>query len=175
MKYCGNTIEAIAEQKAGIIKEGVPVVTTAEEPALSVIARKAYAMHSRLYALDHSFDVVGNAGPEDPATGQMVTVREKFGFAITTVLPLLGKHQRINCAAAVMTLLLLARHEKKLTRTALEMVSATSSGPDDFKSLRPAIQTSSSTALIIRPALRLFARPMKTSLETASGSSCFRS
>ena len=28
MKYCGNTIEAIAEQKAGIIKEGVPVVTT---------------------------------------------------------------------------------------------------------------------------------------------------
>ena len=70
MKYCGNTIEAIAEQKAGIIKEGVPVVTTAEEPALSVIARKAYAMHSRLYALDHSFDVVGNAGPEDPATGR---------------------------------------------------------------------------------------------------------
>ena len=120
MKYCGNTIEAIAEQKAGIIKEGVPVVTTAEGSALAVIARKAYAMHSRLYALDHSFDVVGNAGPEDSATGQMVTVREKFGFSITTVLPLLGKHQRTNCAAAVMALLLLARHEKKLTRTALE-------------------------------------------------------
>lgn len=112
MKYCGNTIEAIAEQKAGIIKEGVPVVTTAEGSALAVIARKAYAMHSRLYALDHSFDVVGNAGPEDSATGQMVTVREKFGFSITTVLPLLGKHQRTNCAAAVMALLLLARHEK---------------------------------------------------------------
>ena len=75
---------------------------------------------SRLYALDHSFDVVGNAGPEDPATGQMVTVREKYGFAITTVLPLLGKHQRTNCAAALMTLLILARHEKKLTRTVLE-------------------------------------------------------
>ena len=42
MKYCGNTIEAIAEQKAGIIKEGVPVVTTADGPALQVIARKAY-------------------------------------------------------------------------------------------------------------------------------------
>ncbi len=120
MKYCGNTIEAIAEQKAGIIKEGVPVVTTADGAALKVIARKAYEMHSRLYALDHSFDVVGNAGPEDPATGQMVTVREKYGFAITTVLPLLGKHQRTNCAAAIMTLLILARHEKKLTRTVLE-------------------------------------------------------
>lgn len=120
MKYCGNTIEAIAEQKAGIIKEGVPVVTTADGAALKVIARKAYEKHSRLYALDHSFDVVGNAGPEDPATGQMVTVREKYGFAITTVLPLLGKHQRTNCAAALMTLLILARHEKKMTRTVLE-------------------------------------------------------
>ena len=120
MKYCGNTIEAIAEQKAGIIKEGVPVVTTADGPALQVIARKAYEKHSRLYALDHSFDVVGNAGPEDPEAGQMVTVREKYGFAITTVLPLLGKHQQTNCAAAVMTLLILARHEKKLTRTVLE-------------------------------------------------------
>ena len=71
MKYCGNTIEAIAEQKAGIIKEGVPVVTTADGPALQVIARKAYEKHSRLYALDHSFDVVGSAGPEDPEAGQM--------------------------------------------------------------------------------------------------------
>lgn len=120
MKYCGNTIEEIAVQKAGIIKEGVPVVTTAEEPALSVIARTAYQKHSPLYALDHSFDVVGNAGPEDPAAGQMVTVREKYRHEITVILPLLGKHQRINCAAAVMALLLLARQEKKLTRTAIE-------------------------------------------------------
>lgn len=175
MKYCGNTIEAIAEQKAGIIKEGVPVVTTAEEPALSVIARKAYVMHSRLYALDHSFDVVGNAGPEDPATGQMVTIREKFGFAITTVLPLLGKHQRINCAAAVMTLLLLARHEKKLTRTALENGIRHVEWPGRFQVLRQAIRTSSSTVLIIRPVLRPSARLMKTSLGIASESSCFRS
>lgn len=78
MAYCGNTIEEIAAQKAGIIKEGVPVVTTAEGVALSVIAREAYAKHSRLYALNHSFDVVGNAGPEDPAIGQMVTVRENL-------------------------------------------------------------------------------------------------
>lgn len=120
MAYCGNTIEEIAAQKAGIIKEGVPVVTTAEGVALSVIAREAYAKHSRLYALNHSFDVVGNAGPEDPAIGQMVTVREKFGFAVTATIPLLGKHQRTNCAAAAMALLLIAHKEKKLTRTALE-------------------------------------------------------
>lgn len=120
MKYCGDTIEKIAVQKAGIIKEGVPVVTTAQSPALEIIARTAYQKHSKLYALDHSFDVVGNAGSEDPAAGQMVTVREAYGFAITTTIPLMGKHQRTNCAAAAMALLLIARHEKRLTRTAIE-------------------------------------------------------
>lgn len=120
MAYCGNTIEEIAAMKAGIIKEGVPVVTTATAPALQVIARTAYEKHSKLYALDHSFDVIGTAGPQDAEAGQMVTVREKYGFAITATIPLLGKHQRINCAAATMALLLIARHEKRLTRTAIE-------------------------------------------------------
>ena len=32
----------------------------------------------------------------------------------------MGKHQRTNCAAAAMALLLIARHEKRLTRTAIE-------------------------------------------------------
>jgi dihydrofolate synthase/folylpolyglutamate synthase len=136
MKYCGNTIEEIAAVKAGIIKEGVPVVTTAEEPALAVIARAAYQKHSHLYALDHSFDIVGNAGPEDPAAGQMITVKEKSRYAITTTLPLLGKHQRTNAGAAVMALLLVARHEKRLTRTAIENGIAHVKWPGRFQVLR---------------------------------------
>ena len=119
MKYCGNTIEAIAEQKAGIIKEGVPVVTTADGPALQVIARKAYestaASMPWTTASTSSQRRTGRPGSRSDGDGP-----GKYGFAITTVLPLLGKHQRTNCAAAVMTLLILARHEKKLTRTVLE-------------------------------------------------------
>lgn len=138
MAYCGNTIEEIAQQKAGIIKEGVPVVTTAEGVALSVIAKKAYEKHSRLYALNHSFDVVGNAGPEDPSVGQMVTVREKFGFAVTATIPLLGKHQRTNCAAAAMALLLIAHKEKRLTRTALEEGLQRVKWPGRFEVVRAA-------------------------------------
>jgi dihydrofolate synthase/folylpolyglutamate synthase len=133
MKYCGNTIEEIAAVKAGIIKEGVPVVTTADEPALSVIARTAYQKHSHLYALDHSFEVVGNAGPEDPATGQMVTVRENCRYAITTTIPLLGKHQRTNAGAAIMALMVIARHEKRLTRTAIEQGTANVKWPGRFQ------------------------------------------
>ena len=136
MKYCGNTIEEIAVQKAGIIKEGVPVVTTAEEPALSVIAKTAYEKKSRLYALDRSFSVVGNAGPADPAIGQMVIVREKSGRDITATIPLLGRHQRLNCAAAAMALLLIARREKRLTRTALETGLAKVKWPGRFQVLR---------------------------------------
>ncbi|KEO82701.1 bifunctional folylpolyglutamate synthase/dihydrofolate synthase [Tumebacillus flagellatus] len=37
----GETLEEIAAEKAGIIKPGVPVLTTAAEPALSVILRTA--------------------------------------------------------------------------------------------------------------------------------------
>ena len=46
----GNTLEEIAGEKAGIIKEGVPVVSNVEQPeAAKVIARKAYSSNSRFY------------------------------------------------------------------------------------------------------------------------------
>lgn len=46
----GETIEEIASEKAGIIKQGCPVVSNAEpEAAKKVIARQAYAKGSRLY------------------------------------------------------------------------------------------------------------------------------
>lgn len=119
MKYCGNTLEEIAAQKAGIIKSGVPVVTTAEKPGLSVIAATAYEKHSRLYALGHSFTIKAAAPPD--AQGQVLTLQEHTGRgrALTVDLPLLGEHQQKNCAAALMALLLVARQEKRLTKTAI--------------------------------------------------------
>lgn len=122
MKYCGNTVEEIAVQKAGIIKEGVPVVTTATKPALNVIARTAYQKHSRLYALDHSFTVkvVPPADDWHPVDGQILSIQETYGYNITATIPLLGEHQQENCAAAVMALLRLARKDARITRTAVE-------------------------------------------------------
>lgn len=122
MKYCGNTVEEIAVQKAGIIKEGVPVVTTATKPALGIIARTAYQKHSRLYALDHSFTVKVIPPAEDwhPTDGQTLSIQEKYGYNITATIPLLGEHQQYNCAVAVMALLRLARKDARITRTAVE-------------------------------------------------------
>lgn len=138
MKYCGNTIEEIATQKAGIIKEGVPVVTTATKPALNVIARAAYQKHSRLYALDHSFSVKAVPPEEDhhPSDGQTISVQEKYGYNITATIPLLGSHQQENCAAAVIALLRLARKDRRITRTAVEQGLAHVKWPGRFQVLQ---------------------------------------
>lgn len=51
----GNTIEEIAENKAGIIKENVPVfLYPQKEEALEVIKRKAKKYHSSIFLLDIS-------------------------------------------------------------------------------------------------------------------------
>ncbi|PSH00598.1 MAG: hypothetical protein BRC30_02705 [Nanohaloarchaea archaeon SW_7_46_7] len=54
----GGTIPEIAEEKAGIIKEGKPSVTQAEEPALSVIEEKALRKKSELSKPDGNVEKV---------------------------------------------------------------------------------------------------------------------
>lgn len=55
----GETVPEIAEEKAGIIKEGKPVVTQAEEPALSRIREKAEEMNSELSEADKYVEKIG--------------------------------------------------------------------------------------------------------------------
>ena len=50
-KYLGKTIEKIAFEKAGIIKEGVPVVTGAENKALDVMKKIAEEKKSDLFMI----------------------------------------------------------------------------------------------------------------------------
>lgn len=52
MEYLGDTIEDIAGEKAGIIKNGVPVVYWGENPAVSgIIEKKAQEKSARTYAI----------------------------------------------------------------------------------------------------------------------------
>jgi len=41
MQYLGNTLQEIAREKAGIIKEGIPVVTAAQHVALKELKKDA--------------------------------------------------------------------------------------------------------------------------------------
>ncbi len=81
-KYLGETLASIAGEKAGIIKPGVPVVTGTEAPeALRVIEDAANRQHAPLTVVPASR---AHAPPLD-----------------TLQLPLLGEHQKMNCAVAL--------------------------------------------------------------------------
>lgn len=57
----GDSLASIAANKAGIIKPGVPVVTTAQEPeALAVIEATADRLGARLLVAGREFDTRGN-------------------------------------------------------------------------------------------------------------------
>lgn len=101
----GNTLEAIAFQKAGIIKRRVPCVSgvTAPGPA-AVIARVAVENHSRLVRVGrevtYQYDASGGRSPVVDIT----TPRNHFAGL---ELGLLGAHQAVNAAVAVAALDLL--------------------------------------------------------------------
>ncbi|MGI6127482.1 MAG: bifunctional folylpolyglutamate synthase/dihydrofolate synthase [Planifilum sp.] len=101
----GNTLGEIAEEKAGIIKPGVPVVSGAEDPeAIRVIEKRARENKADLYLLHRDFQVKTlESGPENQ--------RFQFGNVYRTLsdleLPLMGEHQVKNAAVALMTLDLL--------------------------------------------------------------------
>jgi dihydrofolate synthase/folylpolyglutamate synthase len=55
-EFLGDTLELIAQEKAGIVKPGVPVVTGAIQPSVvEVIEREAAEKHARVYRLTKDF------------------------------------------------------------------------------------------------------------------------
>lgn len=96
-RLLGDTIEEIAAEKAGIIKLGVPVITTASDPALSVIRRVATERGAELTVIgeDATCDRV-RSGP-----GRRLAFELKHGAETTPLeLPLAGRHHVANAAAA---------------------------------------------------------------------------
>jgi dihydrofolate synthase/folylpolyglutamate synthase len=98
MAVLGNTLTAIAGEKAGIIKEGVPVVSSPQkEEALTVLERVAAERHAPLTLVGR--EVLYRAG-DHSLDGQSLQVwtdgREPVGLR----LPLLGAHQVVNAATA---------------------------------------------------------------------------
>lgn len=114
----GDTLEAIAYQKAGIIKPGVPVVSGVTQPGpRAVVERVAAETGSRLVQLGRDFGFAYSAsGPRERAGPSHVQPparsRGPLAFVeITTArryppfaLGLLGEHQAANAAVAVATI-----------------------------------------------------------------------
>lgn len=102
MAVLGNTLAQIAREKAGIIKEGRPVVSASQEQeALQVIEEVAKDRHAPLTLL--SRDVFADRIGFD-LNGQAVRFWTRDGRQIETHLPLLGRHQVENAGVAVAAL-----------------------------------------------------------------------
>jgi dihydrofolate synthase/folylpolyglutamate synthase len=100
MAILGNRLAEIAYQKAGIIKRGVPVVTTAEHPEVQLVIESVAAEnHARLKAVRRDFGWTRETGrPYQPAPVWIATDRRDYGMM---PFGLFGTHQGANAAAAV--------------------------------------------------------------------------
>jgi len=98
MAVLGNTLTAIAGEKAGIIKEDVPVVSSPQkDEALVVLERVAKERHASLTLIGR--DLFYKAG-EHSLDGQSLQVWTDSQKTIRLTLPLLGAHQVVNAATA---------------------------------------------------------------------------
>jgi dihydrofolate synthase/folylpolyglutamate synthase len=111
----GPSLAEIANQKAGIIKSGVPVVTTADDPeVVGVIERVAAEVGAPLSLVGRDFDW-------DRATASQAAVRVRVGGRNLGLFPLrlYGHHQGGNAAAAVIAIDYLCRAGLKIGGNAM--------------------------------------------------------
>ncbi|MFD0713961.1 bifunctional folylpolyglutamate synthase/dihydrofolate synthase [Paenibacillus sp. GCM10027626] len=108
MDILGDTIEAVAKEKAGIIKPGVPVISAVSQPEVQqVIKDKARATQSALYLLGEQFSEQVQEVNEDK---QMFNFEGPFRSLEGLAISLNGAHQRTNAAVAIMTLEVLQQY-----------------------------------------------------------------
>jgi len=108
MDLLGPTLADIAREKAGIIKPGVPAVTTETNPdTLAILLEKAQAGQSTLYRLGEQFHYETLSAAEDEQTIRFVSPFKRYERLTIT---LNGAHQRANAAAAIMALEVLRQY-----------------------------------------------------------------
>jgi len=110
-EYLGDTLSEIAYEKAGIIKDSIPVVISSQAPdVLEVIEAKAKEKNSEVYLYGRDFSAVLKR--EDPS-GICFDYFGGDSFDIHDLyLPLIGEHQMQNATVAIKAVELLS---KKIT------------------------------------------------------------
>lgn len=102
----GDTLAEIAFEKAGIIKSGVPAVSAPQRPeAAAVISDVCEARGAPLTVVGRDWEFEPGAAGLDGQSFRMWRARaERSSFEGEYWLPLLGRHQLENAAAAIATL-----------------------------------------------------------------------
>lgn len=108
MDILGHSITEIAAEKAGIIKSGVPIVTTVEQPeVIAVMERTAAEKRSTLYLLGRQFSY---EAVSTELNRQVLDFTGPFRTIPSIAISLNGSHQLKNAALSVMTLEVLRQY-----------------------------------------------------------------
>lgn len=102
MQFLGDTLEKIASEKAGIIKEGCPVISYDNTKEVNeVIKNKAKQMHTKVTFVNSA----GIRVLQESLNGESFSYRSSDGRWYEKIeIPLLGRHQINNAALALETL-----------------------------------------------------------------------
>lgn len=128
-EYLGETLAAIAAEKAGIIKAGTAVVSYEQPPeALAVLEQRCAAVGATLAVSDFSRLV----SRVDSLDGQVFDYKDLRGLKIR----LLGAHQQRNAAVAVDTVEALNGRGLEVSEQALRQGLESARWPGRFELLR---------------------------------------
>jgi dihydrofolate synthase/folylpolyglutamate synthase len=105
MNILGDSIEEIAFEKSGIIKPGVPVITTAQKrEAVHVIGQTAEQKRSKMYLVDKHFSYHNHLADRN---GESFTFQSLLSDFENLHIRMMGEHQVNNAALALMTVVYL--------------------------------------------------------------------
>ncbi|KXT74686.1 Dihydrofolate synthase / Folylpolyglutamate synthase [Streptococcus sp. DD10] len=95
----GDNLEAIAEQKAGIIKEQIPLVTGKIAPAaLQVIIKRANSLEAPILSFEKDYQIKNLVSSE---AGESFSYQSSLRTCPQITSPLLGQHQAENAGLAL--------------------------------------------------------------------------
>jgi dihydrofolate synthase / folylpolyglutamate synthase len=103
MAQLGNTVEKIAEEKAGIFKPGVPAIVAQQEPGVEAVLKRVaekvgapFDVTGKTIEFSYRFESSRMLGPHNRVC--LTTPNSKFEHL---AVPLVGEHQAINCGLAL--------------------------------------------------------------------------
>lgn len=116
---CGKTVERIAMQKAGIIKENVPVVTAAEgNEALGPIVSFAMFKNAPVYLYGKAFY---GEEIESSMDGQRFMLHAGDIYSSEYEIKLPGEHQIKNTSVAIVAAKLVSKQDERVNELALHL------------------------------------------------------
>lgn len=103
MELLGKTVDRIAAEKAGVFKQGVPVISSPQRPSVDGVLRAAaeksqapFSTTGKEHVFSYRFESSREAGPHTRIC--LTTPTSHFEHVRA---PMMGDHQAVNCALAL--------------------------------------------------------------------------